>query len=169
MLPRVSSFYLQTSFDFAGAITGVSGLILFNFAWNQAAVVGWNVPYTYVPLIIGFLFFPAFLYIEVQIAKYPLLPIRSLSKAAIYALLIIAYGWASFGIWVYYSFQLFQYVRGHSLLSTVAQQSPVAASGFCASLAVGFFLSKVKVAFIMFAAMCCFLTGQVLVATAPVG
>jgi hypothetical protein len=65
-------------------------------------------------------------------------------------------------------FQLFQHIRGHSLLSTVAQQSPVAVSRFCGSLAVGFFLSKVEVACIMFRAMYCFFTGQILAATAPV-
>lgn len=27
-------------FDFLGTLTGVSGLVLFNFAWNQAAIVG---------------------------------------------------------------------------------------------------------------------------------
>lgn len=30
----------KPTFDFADTITGVSGLILFNFAWNQASVVG---------------------------------------------------------------------------------------------------------------------------------
>jgi MFS family permease len=158
----------KPSFDYLGTITGVSGLVLFNFAWNQAAVVGWQVPYTYVLLIVGLIFFFAFLYIEVHVAEYPLVPIKSLEKEAIYALSIIACGWASFGIWVYYAFQLIQHIRGHSLLSTVAQQSPTVISGFCASLAVGVFLAKTKVANIMFAAMCCFLTGQILLATAPV-
>lgn len=83
----------KRSFDFAGTITGVSGLVLFNFAWNQAAVVGWNVPYTYILLIVGFLFFLAFLYIGVYVTEYPLVPIKSLSKEAMYALSIIACGW----------------------------------------------------------------------------
>lgn len=83
----------KPSFDFANTITDVSGLVLFNFAWNQAAVVGCNVPCTdiYILLVVGFLFF-AFLYIEVHIAEYPLVLINSLSKEAIYALSIIACG-----------------------------------------------------------------------------
>lgn len=44
-------------FDFLGAATGVSSLVLFNFAWNQAAVVAWHTVYTYVLLIIGILLF----------------------------------------------------------------------------------------------------------------
>ncbi|CZR55885.1 related to Drug resistance protein YOR378W [Phialocephala subalpina] len=92
----------KPTFDFAGTITGVSRLVLFNFAWNQAGVVGWTVPYTYILLIF-------------------------------------------------------------------AQQVPVAPSGLIASLAIGFFLSKMKVAYIMVAAMACFLIGQILIATTPVG
>jgi hypothetical protein len=158
----------KPSFDFTGTITGVVGLILFNFAWNQAGVVGWTTPYTYILLIVGIFFFAAFIYVEIYVAQYPLVPIKSLSKEAIYALSIIACGWSSFGIWVYYLWQLFLQIRHHSVLSSVAQSSPVAISGFLASLVVGCLLAKIKVAYIMVAAMACFLTGQILIATAPV-
>ncbi|KAJ5574727.1 hypothetical protein N7450_008626 [Penicillium hetheringtonii] len=59
--------------DTYGAIAGVSGLILINFAWNQAAVAGWAVPYTYALLIVGILIMGLFLFIESK-AAYPLLP-----------------------------------------------------------------------------------------------
>jgi MFS family permease len=158
----------KPSFDFLGTITGVSGLVLFNFAWNQAGVVGWTVSYTYILLIVDVLFFGAFVYVETHIAEYPLVPINMLSKEAMFALSIVACGWASFGIWVYYLWQFVENLRHHSVLSSAAQQCPVAVSGLIASLAVGFFLSKVKVAYIMVVAMACFLTGQVLTATTPV-
>lgn len=158
----------KPAFDFLGTITGVSGLVLFNFAWNQAGVVGWTVPYTYILLIVGLLFFGAFIYVETHMAKHPLVPINMLSKEAVFALSIIACGWGSFGIWVYYLWQLVENLRHHSVLSSAAQQTPVAVSGLIASLAVGFFLSKCKVAYIMVAAMACFLTGQILIATTPV-
>jgi MFS family permease len=32
--------------DLLAAAIGISGLILINFAWNQAALVGWKNPYT---------------------------------------------------------------------------------------------------------------------------
>jgi hypothetical protein len=155
-------------FDFAGTITGVTGLVLINFAWNQAAVVGWAVPYTYVLLIVGLVFMGLFVYVEMYLAEYPLVPIKNLSKEAVYAISIIACGWSSFGIWVFYLWQLVENLRHHSVLSSAAQQIPVAFSGLVASLLVGVLLSKVKVAFIMVAAMACFLTGQILIATAPV-
>ncbi|KAK3052027.1 hypothetical protein LTR09_006981 [Extremus antarcticus] len=63
-------------FDILGCATGVGGLILFNFAWNQAAVVGWSTVYTYVLLIVGILLLVAFAFVEVRIAKSPVVPLR---------------------------------------------------------------------------------------------
>ncbi|PBP15649.1 MFS general substrate transporter, partial [Diplocarpon rosae] len=158
----------ELTFDFAGTITGVTGLILFNFAWNQAGVVGWTVPYTYTLMIVGMLFFGAFVYVEKYVAKYPLVPINALSEKAVYALSIIACGWASFGIWVYFLWQLILHLRQYNLLAASAQQAPAAVSGLFASLTVAYLFSKFNVAYIMVAAMTCFLTGQVLLATVPV-
>lgn len=56
--------------DGLGAITGITGLVLINFAWNQACVVGWNLPYTYVLLIVGIIFLALFVYVEGK-AAYP--------------------------------------------------------------------------------------------------
>jgi hypothetical protein len=131
-------------------------------------VVGWAVPYAYILLIVGVIFFGVFVYIERNVAKHPLVPIRSLSKEAMYALSMIACGWASFGIWLYYLYQMFLQLRHHSPLSAAAQQVPVVISGLCASLAVGFLLARTKAAYIMVAAMACFLVGQIILATTPI-
>ncbi|CZT44528.1 related to Drug resistance protein YOR378W [Rhynchosporium secalis] len=163
-----SSETTKPTFDLAGTITGVTGLILFNFAWNQAAVVGWSKPYTYILLVVGMLFFGLFVYIETHFAKVPLVLIESLSREALYALSIIACGWASFGIWVYFFWQLIENLRHHSALSAAAQQSPVALSGLLASLTAGYLFSRFHVAYIMVGAMLCFVTGQILLATAAV-
>jgi len=139
----------KASFDIAGTITGVVGLILFNFVWNQAGVVGWQAPYTYVLLLIGILFFAAFVYVETHVARHPLVPINMISKEALYALSIIACGWSSFGIWVYFIWQMLLELRHHSALSAAAQGSPCAISGLLASLAVFLLVSRVQVAYIM--------------------
>ncbi|KAG4439029.1 hypothetical protein IFR05_005493 [Cadophora sp. M221] len=131
----------KATFDFAGTITGVTGLVLFNFAWNQTAVVGCS------------------------ISSHT---INSLSKEAVYALSIIACGWAAFGIWVFYLWQLIENLRHHSVLSSAAQQCPVAVSGLLASLAVGHLFSKFHVAYTMAGDMAYFVTGQVFLATVPV-
>jgi hypothetical protein len=97
----------KPTFDFAGTLTGVNGLILFNFAWNQDAVLGWHVPYTYAHMIVGIIFFAVYCYIEVNVAENPIVPIKTLS---VFALSIIACGWASFGISVYYLWQLVEHL-----------------------------------------------------------
>jgi hypothetical protein len=114
------------------AITGAVGLVLFNFAWNQAGIVSWKVPCTYILRVMGILFFAAFMYFEIYIAQHLLVPINMLSQEAVFALSIVAHGWASFGIWVYYLWQLIENLRHDSVLSSAAQQIPVALSGLAA-------------------------------------
>lgn len=50
----------------------------------------------------------------------------------------------------------------------VAQKVPVAPIGLACAMAVAFVLRKFRVAWVMFAAMCAFLTGTLLLTTAPV-
>jgi len=54
--------------DALESITGVSGLVLVNFAWNQATVVGWTNPYTYVLSIAGILFLGIFAFVELEVS-----------------------------------------------------------------------------------------------------
>jgi len=51
---------MKGSLDLPGCLTGTTGLILINFAFNQGPVVGWPTVYVYVLLIVGFLFMGAF-------------------------------------------------------------------------------------------------------------
>ncbi|THX62757.1 hypothetical protein D6D05_10507, partial [Aureobasidium pullulans] len=154
-------------FDYLGCITGVTGLNLFNFSWNQAANVGWPMVYNYVLLIVGILFLVAFVWIELKVAGQPLVPIKALSSESILALAVIAAGWGSFGIWVYYLWDFLEVLRGYSALAACAQNAPVAISGLLASVATGILLSKTKVSNVLLLATLFFLIGQILIATAP--
>ena len=155
-------------FDALGCFTGVSGLVLFNFAWNQAAVVGWQEPYTYALLIVGILLLAAFTYVELRVAKNPLVPLKGMAGEAALALGVIFAGWASFGIWVFYLWRLIENLRGYSPLAATAQNAPVAISGLIAAVATGFLLSHIKVSYVLLIATLFFLTGQILLATVPV-
>nr|POE88448.1 drug resistance protein [Quercus suber] len=159
---------LFTEFDALGCVTGVSGLVLFNFSWNQAAVVGWQEAYTYATLIVGIILLVAFAFIELQIAKHPLVPLRDMAGEAALALAVVATGWASFGIWVFYLWRLIESLRGYSPLAATAQNSPVAISGLLAAVATGFLLSHIRVSYVLFISTLFFLTGQILIATTPV-
>ena len=86
--------------DLPGGASGVTGLVLFNFAWNQSVVTTWNEPYVYVCLILSFLFMAAFFYIELRVARYPILPVAVLTSDIAFVFGCTAAGWSTFGIWV---------------------------------------------------------------------
>jgi len=83
--------------DLLGAIVGITAMILFNFAWNQAPGFGWEQPYIYAMLIVGILLFPVFFWIEIKVSKKPLIPLAALSTDVSFVLTCIMCGWAAFG------------------------------------------------------------------------
>jgi MFS family permease len=105
-------------FDIWGCFTGVAGLVLVNFALNQAPLVGWTVWYIPSLLILGIAFLFAFVVVELYFTDHPLIPIRGLGREAYFALGCIAAGWGSHGIWAYY---LYLFVS-LSILASVIQR-----------------------------------------------
>ena len=83
--------------DALGGVVGVTALVLVNFAWNQAGVVGWSEPYVYVLLIVGILLVPVFFWVEFRVARSPLLPFDVLNRKVGAVRVCIACGWGSFG------------------------------------------------------------------------
>lgn len=153
--------------DLLGGVAGVAALILINFAWNQAALVGWQTVYTYVLLIIGFLLFGVFIRIE-RNARCPLLPREALTNNLAWVLGCIAGGWSSFGIIIYYFYQFMLNIKGDSPLLVSAKWCAASPSGAIAALTTGFLLGKLPPSVIMFCAMCAFTAGQAIFATVPV-
>ena len=154
--------------DLLGGLFGITALVLINFAWNQAGVVGWAKAYVYVCLIIGFLFVAGFFYIELRIARSPLIPFDALTSDVAFVLGCVACGWGCFGIWAYYFWQLLETLRGVSPLLGSAELSPAAISGAMASVTTGFLLGRLKPAVVMTMALTAFTVGAILIATAPV-
>jgi hypothetical protein len=165
---RMSLRQKLVALDLAGAATGITALVLINFAWNQAPIVGWTQPYVYVLLLVGLLFAAVFFYIEWRVAPEPLIPFHAFTPDVSFVLGCIAFGWASFGIWVYYLWVFLVQLRDQSPLLVSAQISPIALSGCAAALLTGFLLSRLRPAIIMAIAMFFFLVGNVLGATAPI-
>lgn len=151
-----------------GSITGVVGLVLVNFAWNQGPVVGWQVPYNYILLIVGIAFLCLFFFIESRVL-HPVVPIRALKMDTAFVLACIAAGWSSFGIWVYYTWQLSEVLRGFHPLSVTAQFVPCGISGLLAAFSSSILLGTIDAHYIMMIAMTAFLVGTILMATVPVG
>ncbi|KAF1988977.1 hypothetical protein K402DRAFT_391145 [Aulographum hederae CBS 113979] len=154
--------------DLPAAIVGITSLVLINFAWNQAPVVGWSQPYVYVILIIGLLLIPLFFLLEVRFSKHPLLPFDALTPTVAFVLAATGLGWATFGIWFYYTWSFVMTLRGASPLLASAMISPVAPSGTLAAAATGLLLAKIRPEAVMTIALTAFTIGIILVATAPV-
>ncbi|KIW77872.1 hypothetical protein Z517_07705 [Fonsecaea pedrosoi CBS 271.37] len=154
--------------DLPGAVVGITALVLFNFAWNQAPIVGWQKAYVYVTMLLGILLVPLFFYIELRVSKTPLVPFDALTADVGFVLSCIVCGWASFGIWFFYLVNFLEILRGASPLLAVAYMSPVAVSGAIASVVTGFLLSKLRPAMVMTIALTWFTVGHILVATTPV-
>ncbi|QDS74697.1 hypothetical protein FKW77_000439 [Venturia effusa] len=154
-------------FDFLGCVTGVSGLLLINFALNQAPLVGWKTHYVYILLIVGITMAVAFIFIELKFAKSPLIPMRGLQPTALLALACIAAGWASHGIWLYYLFLFSMRIRGTAPIIASLELLPVVPLGIAFALSSNFLVKKLHVSKVMFLAMMFFLIGTLLLAWAP--
>jgi MFS family permease len=158
---------VSRNFDYLGCLSGVSGLILINFALIQAPMVGWAVPYVPVLLMLGCLITSGFFYVELYMAKNPLFPARGLQPQALLTLACIAAGYASFGIWIYYLFLFEEQIRHKSPLLTTAGLTWVAPVGIAFALSTNFLIKKIHVSRVMFIAMICFCLGTILITFAP--
>ncbi|KAI8960424.1 major facilitator superfamily-domain-containing protein [Daldinia sp. FL1419] len=154
--------------DVVGTVLGVTGLVLVNFSWNQAPVVGWDKPYVYVLLIVGMLVLAAFFVFEVKFAQHPLIPFKVLSSEVSFVLGAIACGWSCFGIWFFYSWEFLLVLRRIPPLLATAMFVPTVIAGVFAALFTGYSLHRLKPPMTMTIALACFTIGIIILATCPV-
>lgn len=152
-------------FDPIGSTLGVIGLVLVNFAFNQGPVVGWEKPYVYILLIVGILFIAAFGFAQKRV-KYPLIP--PLNFTIMVTLAIIAAGWSSFGIWIFYLLKFSLDVLNQTPIVVAVQFTPTMIAGLCASLTTGVLVQKVPTSLIILGSTICFTAGLVLNGLRPV-
>ncbi|KAL6940696.1 hypothetical protein ACO0QE_004609 [Hanseniaspora vineae] len=92
--------------DWIGALLAVVGLILFNFAWNQGAIVGFQTGYVIALLVISCIAIVLFFVYEKDYAKYPIVPKSVFMNANVVSILAtLLFGWGSFGCYLFYLFQ----------------------------------------------------------------
>lgn len=156
------------TFDYWGAFLGVSGLILINFALNQAPIVGWSKAYILNLFFLGWILIVAFIIVEYRYAIRPLVPIKELNRDASFVLLLIACGWGSHGIWLYYFYLFLETLKDKSALLATAMIAPVALTGVVFALSTPFLIKGIGPAWTMAASMLCFSVGAILLASAPV-
>ena len=166
--PEHSAWQRFCQLDPLGSTSGVTSLVLIDFAWNQAAVVGWQEPYVIVTLVLGMLLIPVFLYVEAYVTSTPILPIECMNRDIGTILLCVACGWSCFGIFLFYIWQLFELLRHASPLLASAWYSTNAVSGAGAAILTGLFLDRVGPSLAMVLALASYVVGTVLLATAPI-
>ena len=153
-------------FDYVGSVLGIAGLVLFSFAWSQASVVGWQEPYTYALLIVGIVFIIAFAVSQSYVTA-PVLP-NSLwiRKGFTPVVTAMAFGWMSFGIFLYYTTIFILTVHNQLPLTAVAQMVPLVIGGLIATASVAIFIPKVPAQYIFGVSMFSFLIGNLLMSFA---
>jgi hypothetical protein len=88
--------------DVTGSCLGIVGLVLLNVAWNNGPLFGWNQPSVYGLLVVGVLALFAFFWVEMHVAS-PLLPVKAMNATVAWTLTLLAFGWGSFGIWLWFA------------------------------------------------------------------
>jgi len=167
IIPHSDKQKYQT-FDLWGAFTGVTSLILINFAFNQGPIAGWSTPYVYCLLIAGIVLFILFVFVEGNVAEHPLIPPSVLTFDAVIILFCVAMGWATFGIWLWFLVQFLHILRHVTPLMTVAMLVPVGITGTAASLLAGVLVRKIHASYLMVISLAAFCAGTIIVATMPV-
>lgn len=153
-------------FDYIGTLLGVTGLILFSFAWNQASVVGWQEAYVYVLLIVGVLTIIGFAFSQSLVAK-PVLPNTLWTRKGFTPVVTaMSFGWMSFGIFLYYTTLFILNVHNKLPLTAVAQMVPLVVGGLFATASVGIFIPKVRAQYIFGVSMFSFFIGNILMSFA---
>lgn len=163
-IPKNIGSKFEGSFDWWGSITGVSGLILINFAWNQGPNVGWDKPYVYVLLIVGFLCMVCFC-LAAKYAPDPLLPSSCLKGETGFVLGCIACGWSCFGVWLYYSFRWAETVDNLLPVLSAVEFIPSPICGMFAAGLTVILLRKSSLSVVMVVALLGFFVGIVLMGT----
>lgn len=164
-LPDATNVPKWRQFSYFGALFSISGLVLFDVAWTQASAVGWKAPHTYITLIISMVCFAITIIVEYY-SKYPLMPIKAMSRDVIATLICIAFGVSSFIVFVNFYWQFYQTVEHKTLLSITAKFSPFAISGIFAACLTTFLLTKkVKTPYMMIISELALLVPPILLAT----
>ncbi|RHZ52828.1 uncharacterized protein CDV56_103543 [Aspergillus thermomutatus] len=149
-------------FDYLGTVLGVSGLILFSFAWNQASVVGWEEPYVYALLIVSIFLIVAFAFSQSHV-RAPVLPNTLWTRKGFSPVVTaMSFGWMSFGIFLYYTTIYILTVHKAQPLTAVAQMVPLVIGGLFATASVGIFIAKVPAQYIFGVSMFSFFIGNLL-------
>lgn len=159
----------QQNLDIVGSILGVSGLVLFNFSWNHAPIVGWQEGYIIALLVVGVFLLCLFIYWELKWASNPLVPKAVLRNSRLpLTLLCVFFGWGSYAIDVYHCYTLYLDFRGYTPFAAGVGLTPAPFFGLCAGISCALLISHKTVELILIGAMLGFLGMTIVLTTAKI-
>ncbi|GAA6059222.1 hypothetical protein JCM10212_006615 [Sporobolomyces blumeae] len=155
--------------DWVGAGLGLSGMVLFNFAWNQAPLVLWSTAYVPALLAVGVVLVCVFFLWERHLGDDALLPTALFTRDVIGTCVALWFGWMSFGIFLFYTVSFIRDIRGfHQPLVICAQLATLAPLGALAALFVVYLTHRrVPGHYILAASCACFCIGNLLMGLTP--
>lgn len=156
------------SFDYLGSCLGVSGLVLFNFVWNQGPIVGWETAYIIALLVVSILLIISFFTVELYLAKDPILPRAIFNRQIGLVLLCVSLGWGSYGIWQYYYWNIVLNLREYTAILASLTYIPFLILGIVAAFACSVIISKTKPSYIILIASTAFMCGCIMLSVMPV-
>ncbi|KAK6226632.1 aminotriazole resistance protein [Colletotrichum tabaci] len=146
--------------DVSGTVLGASGLVPFSLSCNQAPAVGWQIPYCYFFLVIGAMFFAAFIYNETVVVN-PLLPLNTMGSATNLILACTAVVWGCLAIWAFYTFQLLVLLREWNSPMVSTSLVPVAVESLAVALLLACLMPEWRCTGHFFVAVLSFLLASV--------
>lgn len=153
--------------DWIGAIIGVVGLVLFNFAWNQAPQAGWSSPYIIVLLIVGLLSIISFFFYERRV-KDPLLPTEALNSTIGLILATVGLGWASFSVWSFYFWSFILKLKGYTPIQGGLTYITFFVFGLAAAFVVAIAIRNIRSSYLLIGAASAFFIGITMLSRTPV-
>ncbi|KAI1334156.1 MFS general substrate transporter [Xylariaceae sp. FL0016] len=167
LLPHEVPFDKSGKIDWIGAFLGTAGLILFNFAWNQAPAASWSNPYEigiFVSSVAVLLLFTAWEWYS----PCPIMPL-SIWRAPSFMPLMLAVlmSFMSFGILLWYMVAWIQLERHWTVLGFAAAWTPFLFFGVFAAWLASWLVPRIPAQYILAIGLVSVATGNALIATMP--
>ncbi|KAH6685853.1 major facilitator superfamily [Plectosphaerella plurivora] len=168
VLPKDEPVDKEGSIDFGGIAFGVGGLLLFNFAWNQAPSSGWQSPLVITTLVVSVFLIAGFLFWESKVAKEPMMPISLFAAPTFLALMLVALlTYMAVGISLWYMVAWQQFIRKWTVLHVAIGWIPYSIG---ATLSVGmaaWLIPRIEAQYIMAIGITAEIAACLLLATMP--
>ncbi|KAL5092466.1 hypothetical protein Trisim1_001719 [Trichoderma cf. simile WF8] len=155
--------------DWVGSYLGVAGLVLFNFVWNQAPIVGWQDPYEYILLIVAIGHFAVFLIWESRWAVSPIIPFEIWKVPSFGALIVVCFFvFMSLGIYIWYVTVFLANLRNWDPVLLGCSFLPMAVSGTGAAFFAAWVVRKLPAEMVVCIGALGAVVMNILIATMPV-